>query len=253
MDDRDRRTPVALPRDAPVAQPVRRLACRRGRAFEVRRDRVDCRPGTDAVVLAGVDADAVLACPRTRPARRSDEVRSPSTAMTCLIGSRISSRTRSRVGRGPARPSPRRRRSPSARSCRPRRRYVSPVSGCVTKAVSACRLFHRREVGFHRRRRLHSSMNAASSGLLWRVQSRADARPRPRTNVTPMIVSARVVNTWRRPSPIRCRLRGSTCETRSARPRSCRSSCLHRLHAIGPAGQLVEAASSSSAYCVIRR
>ena len=62
--------------------------------------------------------------------------------------------------------------------------------------------------------------------------------------VTPMMVSARVVKTYSLPSPIGlpCVGRGCRAGTRSARRRCVPIQLrLHRLHALGPAGQLVEA------------
>ena len=48
----------------------------------------------------------------------------------------------------------------------------------------------------------HSSMNAESAGLLRAAWSASGCSAATAQNVTPMIVSARVVNTYIRPSPI---------------------------------------------------
>ena len=60
VDDRDRRTPVALARDAPVAQPPLDLLVAETLGLEVGRDRVRGVLVVEPVVLAGVHADAVL-------------------------------------------------------------------------------------------------------------------------------------------------------------------------------------------------
>jgi hypothetical protein len=139
---------------------------------------------------------------------------------------RTSSRSRSRARRAPARPSPRRRRSSSARSCRPTPRPASPVSGWLTKrpvgrpsfsmvAMSASitePCLHFVDEGGERR---IARAACVASGC-----SAATAQ-----KVTPMMVSARVVNTHSRPSPIRRpRRRGCRAGRRSARRCSCRSS-----------------------------
>ena len=50
--------------------------------------------------------------------------------------------------------------------------------------------------------RLHSSMNAASAGLRFAACAASGCSAATAQKVTPMIVSARVVNTYIRPSPI---------------------------------------------------
>ena len=110
---------------------------------------------------------------------------------------------RSRARRAPARPSPRRRRSPSARSCRPRPTGW-PVSGWVT-AAGGHALFPQRQLGLGGAAFLHSSMKAASAGLPAAACAASGCSGATAQKVTPMMVSARVVNTYMRPSPISCR------------------------------------------------
>ena len=124
MDDRDRRAPVALAARCPSRAGARWSSSRRGPwRCEVGGDRVDRRLVAEAVVVAGVDAvtprslSAYQSCQCVGRERLAVDVRSPAGS-----AGRTSSRTRSRARRAPARPSPRRRRSSSARSCRPRRR-----------------------------------------------------------------------------------------------------------------------------------
>jgi hypothetical protein len=87
--------------------------------------------------------------------------------------SRTSWRTRSRARRAPARPSPRLRRSPSARSCRPTPATGSPVSGCVDERAgrSACPSFPSSPVGFG---------DAAALAFLDEGGERRDSRRRVR-------------------------------------------------------------------------
>ena len=58
MDDRDRRAPVALPADAPVAQAPGRLLAAEAAVLERRGDRVDRDLVRQAAVVVGVDRDA---------------------------------------------------------------------------------------------------------------------------------------------------------------------------------------------------
>ena len=123
VDDRDRRAPVALARDAPVAQAVRRLLLAQALGREVGGDRVDGGVVGEAVVLAGVDAAAallVLVPGLPRVGRRTSRRRS---AITCLIGSPYFLRERE-VALVVRRHAHHRAVAvaPSARSCRPRPR-----------------------------------------------------------------------------------------------------------------------------------
>ena len=63
-------------------------------------------------------------------------------------------------------------------------------------------LFHRRHVGFGDAALLHSSMNAARAGFDSAACAAIGCSGATAQNVTPMMVSARVVNTYMRPSPI---------------------------------------------------
>ena len=91
--------------------------------------------------------------------------------------------------------------------------------------------------------RRHSSTNAASAGFDFAAWSASGCSAATAQNVTPMIVSARVVNTYMRPSPIglpssprmSC---GNAKRTPSLLP--IQFACIV-LHALGPAGHLVEA------------
>ena len=60
VNERDRAAPVALARDTPVAQAPLHLLLAEALRLQVGRDRVDRRLVVEPVVLAGVDADAVL-------------------------------------------------------------------------------------------------------------------------------------------------------------------------------------------------
>ena len=61
MNDRDRASPVALARDAPVAQPPQHLLFAQPLRLQVGRDRVNGLVIPEAVVFPGADANAVLA------------------------------------------------------------------------------------------------------------------------------------------------------------------------------------------------
>ena len=63
MHDRDRATPVALTRDAPVAQPPGDLLVAEALCFQIRGNRLDRYLEIQAVVLAGMDANAVVGIP----------------------------------------------------------------------------------------------------------------------------------------------------------------------------------------------
>ena len=119
VDDRDRAAPVALARDAPVAQAPVHLLLARALRLQIGGDRIDRLLVIEPVVLAGVDADAVLGVLGLATA---DRRASPSAMADHRLDRQavLAARTRSRARRAPARPSPRLRRSPSARSCRPR-------------------------------------------------------------------------------------------------------------------------------------
>src|ERR1043166_2118257 len=60
MDERNRRAPVTLARDAPVAQSERRLFFAQTQRGQIRGDRIDGIAIAEAVVLARVDAVAAL-------------------------------------------------------------------------------------------------------------------------------------------------------------------------------------------------
>ena len=60
MDDRHRAAPVALARDAPVAQTPLHVLVAEALGLEVGRDRCDCLPVVESVVFAGVDQRAVF-------------------------------------------------------------------------------------------------------------------------------------------------------------------------------------------------
>jgi hypothetical protein len=109
MDDRDRRAPVALAADAPVAQappssrpgPWREQSAAIASTACCRRGRRSTPEFTQRRALVGVP---LLPGVGRRSRRRRH-------ATTCGSAARTSSRTRSRARRAPARPSPRRRRS----------------------------------------------------------------------------------------------------------------------------------------------
>ncbi len=120
VDDRDRRAPVALARDQPVAQAVGDLAAalaappRATRRSCARCRRPGARPSNSPV-------------PRIRPAsghrlghRRRVEVGPPRADRRGAPAAPPSARTRGRAGRARARPSPRRCRSRAGRSSRAR-------------------------------------------------------------------------------------------------------------------------------------
>ena len=120
VDDRDRRAPVALPADAPVAQAPGHLLAAQAAVLERRRDRVDRDLVRQAAVVVGVDRDAAGRCRRTSPASARTRTPRRRRGRPGACRCRTAARTRSRARRAPGRPSPRRRRSGSGRSCRPR-------------------------------------------------------------------------------------------------------------------------------------
>jgi hypothetical protein len=125
MDDRDRRAPVALAGDTPVAQPVRDLLLAQPLGREISRYRVDRRYVCEAIVLAGVPQ-----CPRVLSSYHgchasvenvSCRSRSPAGSASCCGEREVALVVRRHAITAP---SP----GTSARSCRPRPR-PSPVSG----------------------------------------------------------------------------------------------------------------------------
>src|SRR6185437_6343294 len=60
VDDRDRATPIALPRDAPIAQPVGDRALAAPELFEPRADRAFRLANRKTVEEVGIEGDAVL-------------------------------------------------------------------------------------------------------------------------------------------------------------------------------------------------
>ena len=134
VDDRDRATPVALARNAPVAQPPVSLRLRPGPCASKRcaiasTAASKSRPSKRPELISSDRARRRHALPR------SGGVRVP--LRRAITGTDrqadIFVRTRSRAHRAPARPSRRLRRSPSARNCRPRPGMRAPVSGWIAR------------------------------------------------------------------------------------------------------------------------
>ena len=229
MDDRDRRAPVALARDAPVAQAVRDLLFAEALRREVggdrrrprlrRRGRRTCprsmqrpralsayhgcqRVGRERLAVDGdhlLDRQPVFLRERevALVVRGHAHHRAVAVAHQHVVADPhfdllAGQRMRDEQARW-ACPS-----SPSSRG-----RLRSRCRACIPR----------------RTRRARGLRFAACC-------ARADARRATAQNVTPMIVSARVVNTYSLPSPIEraVRRRGCRAGTRSARPRSGRSS-----------------------------
>ena len=116
VDQRDRAAPVALARNAPVAQPEVHAALAAALRLEQLRERVERLVEVEAVELPGIDQRAVLEVRLVVDVGRASR---PPAASPGGCAGRSGARTRSRAGRARARPSPRRCRSPSARSSRP--------------------------------------------------------------------------------------------------------------------------------------
>ena len=91
--------------------------------------------------------------------------------------------------------------------------------------------------------RRHSSMKACSAGFFAPAASAIGCSAAIAMNVTPNKVSARVVNTLSAPSaPISALVSGAIRERDLAALGLADPVGLHRLHALGPVGQLLEIA-----------
>ena len=103
--------------------------------------------------------------------------------------------------------------------------------------------------------RLHSSMNAASTGLVRAACAASGCSAATAQKVTPMMVSARVVNTYILPSPIGLpSAPAMACGNAKRTPwlLPIQLACIVRTRS-GQPGMWSRQESSSSAYCVIRR
>src|SRR5690606_2935587 len=87
MNERNGATPIALARDPPIAQPPLHLLIAKPARAQVRGNRIDRLPIAEAVVLAGIDADAVRLerdIPLVR--NRAAGLRAPGAGKRWIIG-----------------------------------------------------------------------------------------------------------------------------------------------------------------------